>query len=73
MGFSHSQPVLFALLHSPLLPVLIVWELVWKGIGMWKAARHSQKAWYVMILVLSTIGILPITYIFFFQKEKKKK
>ena len=58
-----------------LLP-LIIWEIVWKGIGMWKSARNGQKTWFVLILILNTVGILPIVYIAFFQhkiKEKDKK
>jgi uncharacterized membrane protein len=50
----------------------IVWELVWKGIAMWKSARHSQLAWFIAILVLNTLGVLPIIYLLFFQKKTKK-
>jgi len=54
-----------------LLPILIIWEIIWKGIGLWKAARNNEMYWYVAILVLNTAGILPIIYIFFFDKNKK--
>ncbi len=54
-----------------LFSVLVVWELIWKGIALWKAARESQKLWFIAILVLNTIGILPILYIFMFNKGKK--
>ena len=54
-----------------LLPILIIWEIAWKGIGLWKAARNNEMYWYVAILVLNTAGILPIIYIFFFDKNKK--
>jgi Family of unknown function (DUF5652) len=72
MWFGNSHSFLIEILHSPLLPLFIIWEGTWKGIGMWKAARHNQTAWYVMILVLNTVGILPIVYILFFQKDKNK-
>lgn len=51
--------------------VLVLWELVWKGIALWKAARESQKYWFIAILVLNTAGILPILYIFLFKKCRK--
>jgi hypothetical protein len=54
-----------------LFSVLVVWELIWKGIALWKAARESQKLWFIAILVLNTIGILPILYIFMFNKGKE--
>ncbi|MDK2912419.1 MAG: hypothetical protein PWR29_1376, partial [Methanolobus sp.] len=51
--------------------ILALWELVWKGIALWKAARNEQKYWFIAMLILNTAGILPILYIFFFQKGKK--
>ncbi|MBN1544490.1 hypothetical protein JW898_03435 [Candidatus Woesearchaeota archaeon] len=48
--------------------LILAWELVWKGIALWKSARHSQMAWFVCILIFNTIGILPIAYVLFFQK-----
>jgi len=56
---------------SPLLPIIVVWEIIWKGIALWKSARNQQKVWFVAVLILNTIGILPIVYILFFQKKAK--
>ncbi len=47
-----------------------VWELVWKGAALWKAARNNQCYWFVVLLLVNTLGILPIVYIKFFQKEQ---
>jgi len=51
--------------------ILILWELIWKGIAMWKCGRNNQLAWFIVILILNTAGILPIIYLAFFQKKKK--
>lgn len=57
---------------NPYLLVIIgIWEVIWKGIGLWKSAKGSQKVWFVCILIFNTIGILPIVYILWFQKKKK--
>jgi len=53
-----------------LLPLLI-WDGVWKGIGMWKSGRNNQLAWFICILIFNTAGILPIIYLAFFQKGFK--
>ncbi len=53
-----------------LLAVLIIWSLVWKGIALWKAARNSHTAWYVVMLIVNTVGILEIIYILGFSKKK---
>ncbi|HWU24154.1 MAG TPA: DUF5652 family protein [Candidatus Paceibacterota bacterium] len=54
-----------------LLVVLVVWSLVWKGIGLWFAARNYQKGWFIAILILNTAGILEIIYLLFFRRDKQ--
>ena len=51
--------------------ILVLWEIVWKGIALWKAAKESQKYWFAAMLILNTAGILPILYIFVFKQGKK--
>ncbi|MAG15721.1 hypothetical protein CMO88_01525 [Candidatus Woesearchaeota archaeon] len=51
--------------------VISLWELVWKGIALWKCGRNNQLVWFIAILIFNTAGILPIVYILFFQKKKK--
>jgi hypothetical protein len=48
---------------------LIVWTLAWKGIALWKSARRSEMIWFVALLVLNTLGILEIIYIFIIAKK----
>ena len=50
-----------------------IWTLIWKGIALWKAARNGHTAWYVILLLVNTVGILEIIYIFFFSKEKENQ
>jgi len=57
--------------YMSLIFILVLWELVWKGIALWKAARESQKYWFIAMLILNTAGILPILYIFLFKKGRK--
>jgi len=52
------------------LSVLILWTLVWKGMALWKAARHGHKIWFVALLLINTAGLLEILYIYFFSKKK---
>ena len=50
--------------------LLIIWSAIWKGIALWKAARNSAKAWFIILLIVNTVGILEILYIFVFSKKK---
>ena len=56
-----------------LLVILVIWSLIWKGIALWRAARKGDTAWYVLMLILNTIGIVEIFYIIFFSKTKKEE
>ena len=56
-----------------LLIPIIIWEAVWKGIGLWKSARNNQMIWFLAILIINSAGIVPIVYLLFFQGKKGKK
>ena len=58
---------------TTLLVILALWEMIWKGIGMWKSAQAGQLVWFVVMFVLNTAGILPIIYLLFFQKSSRRK
>lgn len=50
--------------------LIVLVELVLKGIALWKAAKADSKPWFVTLLVINSIGILPLAYIFFLSKER---
>ncbi len=49
---------------------IAIWAIAWKGVALWKAARIGQKTWFVILLLVNTVGILEIVYIFFVAKNK---
>ena len=51
-------------LSSAVLVPLVVWSAIWKGIALWKAARRDQLGWYIALLIINSVGVLPIIYIF---------
>ena len=53
-----------------LLTALIAWSLLWKAIALWHAARSRQLAWYIVLVVVNTVGILEIIYLLFFRRKK---
>ena len=63
--FLNSHKPLFLLL----LFVLIIWSFIWKGLALWRSARNHQTAWFIIMLILNTLGILEIIYIFCFSKS----
>lgn len=53
-----------------LLSALLLWSLVWKGLALWHSARRGQLAWYIILLVVNTLGLLEIIYLAFFRRRK---
>jgi hypothetical protein len=53
--------------------IVALWDVFWKGWALWRAARREEKGWFIVLLILNTMGILPIIYLVFFSKNKKKK
>ena len=58
-------------INNPLVALLIaLWVLPWKAVALWKAVKNDSKPWFVALLILNTLGILEILYIFIFGKKK---
>ena len=56
---------------SPLIIiVLALWSVVWKGLALWRAARVGQKGWFVALLVVNTLGMLEIVYLYIITRKK---
>jgi hypothetical protein len=53
------------------LVIVALWTIPWKGVALWKAAQNKEKPWFIVILLVNTLAILEILYIFLFQKKKK--
>jgi hypothetical protein len=49
--------------------IVLIWSLFWKGIALWKAAQLSHKNWFIIILLVNTLGILDIIYIRFIARK----
>ena len=50
--------------------ILLVWSIVWKAFALWKCGRNNQPVWFVVLLIIASVGILPIIYLAFFQRNK---
>lgn len=50
--------------------ILVIWSVIWKGFALWKSARNTDKVWFIVLLLVNTVGILEILYIYFFSKKK---
>jgi hypothetical protein len=67
LGFTFDSPETGTFLLG-----LLVWELIWKGFALWRAGRRNQPAWFFLIFILNTAGILSIVYLFMTREKKQQ-
>jgi len=56
-----------------LLAIILVIDLVLRGLAMWKAAKNNSKIWFWILLLISTMGILPVLYLILAKKPQNNK
>lgn len=61
-GFNQFPPFVFF--------ILFLWSIFWKGLALWRAAKNNQIYWFIAFLLIQSVGILEIVYLFKFCKEK---
>jgi len=49
---------------------IMIWDLVWRLLALWHSARQNQKVWFVALMVVNSVGILPLVYLIFVSKTK---
>ncbi len=53
--------------------VLALWSVFWKGLALWHASRRGDIWWFIALLLINTVGILEIIYLFAFAKLSKEE
>ncbi|MEY4731594.1 MAG: hypothetical protein RL681_540 [Candidatus Parcubacteria bacterium] len=51
--------------------IVALWTIYWKGRALWHAARKGDSVWFVVLLVVNTVGILEILYLYVFSKKER--
>lgn len=68
---SYANPYHFSFLGGSILALVVIWTIVWKGWALWRAARNGSSVWFVVLLLVNTLGILEILYLFVFGKKNQ--
>jgi hypothetical protein len=54
------------------IPLLLV-DLTLRGLALWKSSRKGEKYWFVALLVVNSVGILPLIYLLIQRYKEGKK
>ena len=53
--------------------ILMLIDLILRGIAMWKASKRNQKVWFWFLLIINSMGILPLIYLIIYRGRKGEK
>jgi len=67
-----EELAIFSEEYKTFLILLFIWSIPWKGFALWKSARRGEKVWFIALLLINTVGILEILYLFYFSEKKVK-
>ncbi len=65
MGLTGNENIDFILIT-----IITIWSTLVKGVALWRAANLKQQNWFIVMLIVNTIGILEIVYLFRFAKKR---
>jgi hypothetical protein len=58
--------------QAALIGAVVLWELVWKGFALWRAARNNHQGWFIALMLINSVGILPIVYLYFVGSKQSR-
>lgn len=64
-------PPFLGLLTLPIVVIIAAWALAIGGYAMWRAARNGDKWWFIVFLLVHTLGILELIYLLWFAKDAR--
>ncbi len=56
-----------------IITVITIWSTLVKGIALWRSANLKQQNWFIVMLIVNTVGIVELVYLFRFSKKRLTK
>ncbi len=71
MSDYYSNDFGLGLFNLFVIPV-VIFDLVLRGFALWKSARNGQNVWFIFLLIVNSMGILPIIYLILNRDSKEE-
>ncbi len=49
--------------NRPWFYLLVAADLILRGVALYRSARKGQKVWFVALLLVNSLGLLPLIYL----------
>ena len=68
IGFGNMGASMF-FLSLIMFIILMIFVVLLKGYALWNAAKRGEVVWFIILLLVNTIGILDLVYLIFIVKK----
>lgn len=48
---------------TPIIILLVISDLILRGVSLYRSAQKGQTVWFVALLIINSLGVLPIIYL----------
>lgn len=55
-----------------IIAAVAIWDMIWKGFALWRASKNGHQNWFIAILVINSVGILPIVYLLMHKSDSSE-
>ena len=55
-----------------LIAVIAIWDMIWKGFALWRASKNNDQNWFIAMIVINSVGILPIIYLLMHKPDSSE-
>jgi hypothetical protein len=55
-----------------IISILSIIDIILRGFAMWRASKKNSKVWFWLLLLISSLGILPLIYLLITKKSKEE-
>ena len=49
------------------------WGMIWKAFALYRAGANRSPGWFTALLLVNSVGILEMLYLFVFGKKKQQR
>ena len=56
-------------IYNILAIILVLWTIPWKVYAVWLAVKSDRKAWFVVLVLINSLSILEMIYVFNVEKK----
>lgn len=59
--------------NTPYIYSLLIADLILRGLALYKSAQKGQRVWFIFLLIVNSLGLLPLVYLYLNRPKRKTR